>query len=68
MIQDFPELQRINKGLAVDIGFVMLMQVTAGKHKTCDLPIAEADVCKVAAHADKKRTPEDVCGLKTGMQ
>ncbi len=54
--------------MAVNIGFVMLAKIRALEHKACDLPTVELDILKVTAHAYKKRTPEYVCGLKTGIQ
>ncbi len=68
MVQCFPELQRVHKGMAVDIGLVVFMQVVPFEHKTCDLPVPEPDILKVTAHAHEKRTSKNVCGLKTVKQ
>lgn len=68
MVQCFPELQRIYKSMAVDVGFVMFMQVIPFEHKTCDLPIPEPDILKIAAHTHKKCTSKNIRGLKTGIQ
>jgi len=54
--------------MAVDIGFVMFMQVIPFEHKACDLSVPEPDILKVAAHAHEKRTSKNICGLKTGIQ
>lgn len=68
MVQCFPELQRVHKGLDVNIGFVMFMQVIPFKHKACNLPVPEPDILKVAAHAHEECTSKNVRGLKTGKQ
>ncbi len=68
MVQCFPELQRVHKSLAVDIGFVMLMQIITFEHKACDLSVPEPDALKIAAHAHEECTSKNVRGLKTVKQ
>ncbi len=70
MVQCFSELQRIHQGMAVDVFFVMPIKVIAGKHEACDLfaVLPEPDVLKIATHTHEESTPEDVCGLKAGIQ
>ncbi len=63
MVQRLPELHRINQGTALDIGFVMLDQVRTCKHEGCYLPVVHSDVGQITAHAQVKRTPEDIRGL-----
>jgi hypothetical protein len=45
----------------------MRVQIRTLEHKACNLPVIKPDIFKVVAHADKKGTTEDVCGLKTGF-
>ncbi len=54
--------------MAVDIGFVMFMEIRTLEHKACDLPTAELDIFQITTHADEECTSKDVCGLKTGIQ
>jgi hypothetical protein len=63
MVQCYPELQRVYKGMAVDIGFVMLVKIRAFEHKACDLPVAELDIFQITAHANEECTSKDICGF-----
>jgi hypothetical protein len=63
LVQGFPELQRVDQGLAVDISPVVPVQVFPLEHEACDLPTAEPDICQIPAHAHEERTPEDIRGF-----
>jgi hypothetical protein len=68
VVQRFPELHRINKRMAVDVGPVMFMQIMTGEHEgRYLLPVLpEPDVREITAHADKECPSKDVRGLKAG--
>jgi len=68
MVQRFSELNGINQGMAVDIGFVMFVQIMASKPKGCYLfaVLPEPDVCQITAHTHEKCTSEYIRGLKVG--
>jgi len=67
MVQGFPELHRIDQGLAGPIFPVQLVQVLAGDQERGDpfSVVAYADLCQITAACQQKRTSEDVRGFKT---
>ena len=62
MVQGFPVLQRVHEGLAVPVILVVLVEIGAGEHERGCLAAVrfEADMVKVAAHAQEKCPPEDI--------
>jgi len=62
MVQGFPELHRIDQGLAGPIFPVQLVQVLAGDQERGDpfSVVAYADLCQITAACQQKSTPEDV--------
>ena len=65
MVQRFPELQRVNHGLAVTILFVKFVQTMAPDKESC-YPFAvilDTDPAEIPALTQEKCTPEDVRGL-----
>ena len=66
MVQRFPEVQRIDQGLAVSILLIQFIQAPAGEQETGNrFAIApEADSAQLSTPAQKKRSSKNVRGLK----
>ena len=66
MVQRFPELQRVDQGLAVSILFVNLIQTPAGEQERGNpLTISpEADPAQLTTPAQKIRSSKNIRGLK----
>jgi len=67
MVQRFPELQRVDQGLAVSILFIQLIQAPAGEQERGN-PSAispEADPAQLTTPTQKERSSKNVSGLKT---
>jgi len=53
MVQRFPELYRVHKGMAVDVCLVMTVQLRSAKMECGDLPAvgSKLNAAQVTAHA-----------------
>lgn len=73
MIQRFPELQRIDQGLAASVISIQFVQPLAGDQKQSDrlalsvtlCVISKPDPAQLCTPAQKERSSEDVRRLKT---
>lgn len=63
MVQRLPELHRVYQGMALHICLIVFGQIRACKHEGCNLPFVHPDVGKITAHAQVKRSPEDIRGF-----
>jgi hypothetical protein len=67
MVQRFPELQRVDQGLAVSILFIQLIQAPPGEQERGNpFTIApEADPAQLTTPAQKKCPSKNIRGLKS---
>ncbi|CAB1065846.1 hypothetical protein D1BOALGB6SA_10645 [Olavius sp. associated proteobacterium Delta 1] len=65
MVQRFPELQRIDQGLAVSILFIKLIQAPAGEQERGNpfTIVPKADSVQLTTSAQKKRSSKNIRGL-----
>jgi len=66
VVQRFPELQRVDQGLAVSILFVQSIQASAGEQEAGNsfAVVPEADPAQLTTPAQKKRSSKNIRGLK----
>ena len=67
MVQRFPELQRVDQGLAVSIFFIQLIQAPPGEQERGNpfTIFPKADSVQLTTVAQKERSSKNVRGLKT---